>query len=364
MEINEDDEEELGFSRNYFLAKELGGGSTKKSTRKISDIDVVDEQELRAAVANIEPKHEREIESLLNGYKSSYSKWVFDLRCGFGLLMYGFGSKKGLIEDFVSTALTKYSVVVINGYLQYVNIKQVMTALAEVWWEQLKSKRRTPSKILPKVQQPFSSKSIEDLLAFLDCPHENGSDSFVCVVVHNIDGPGLRDSDSQQYLARMASCSNIRIVASIDHVNAPLLWDKQIVHSQFNWCWYHVPTFAPYKVEGILYPLILAHGGTAPSAKAAALVLHSLTPNARSVFKILIEYKLSHPDEEGMPVDNLYSTSRERFLVSSQVTLNSHLTEFKDHELVKIKRNSDGQDCLYVPLATDSLQKLLQEINQ
>lgn len=46
-------------------------------------------------------------------------------RCGFGLLMYGFGSKKALIEDFASTALTEYSVIVINGYLQSVNLKQV-----------------------------------------------------------------------------------------------------------------------------------------------------------------------------------------------------------------------------------------------
>lgn len=42
--------------------------------------------------------------------------------------MYGFGSKKALIEDFVSTALTDYSVVVVNGYLLSVNIKQVLVA--------------------------------------------------------------------------------------------------------------------------------------------------------------------------------------------------------------------------------------------
>lgn len=39
--------------------------------------------------------------------------------------MYGFGSKKALIEDFASEALTEHSVVVINGYLQSINIKQV-----------------------------------------------------------------------------------------------------------------------------------------------------------------------------------------------------------------------------------------------
>lgn len=39
------DEEEFGFSRNYFLAKE-SGGSSKKGARRISDINVVDEQVL------------------------------------------------------------------------------------------------------------------------------------------------------------------------------------------------------------------------------------------------------------------------------------------------------------------------------
>lgn len=355
-----EDEDEFGFSRNYFLAKELAG-SSKKSSRKISDINIAEEQELRAAVSKIEAKHEKEILSLINSYKSLYSKWVFELRCGFGLLMYGFGSKKALIEDFASTALNEWAVVVINGYLQSINIKQVAIALAEMLWNQLKNKRSLGN--LPEVQQPFSSLSMHDLIVFLDGPHVEENDCFVCVVIHNIDGTGLRDSETQQYLARIASCSHIRVVASIDHVNSPLLWDKKMVHTQFNWCWYHVPTFAPYKVEGIFSPLILAHGGTAQTTKTAALVLQSLTPNAQSVFKVLAEHQLAHPDEEGMPASNLYTVCRERFLVSSQLTLNSHLTEFKDHELVKTRRRSDGQDCLYIPLTTDALEKLIIDNN-
>lgn len=145
----------------------------------------------------------------------------------------------------------------------------------------------------------------------------------------------------------------------------------------------------------MFYPLILAHGGSAQSVKTASIVLQSLTPNAQSVFKVLAEYQLSHPDEEGksyiyfqhvsfflllllflyikvslhysftgMPINNLYTICRERFLVSSQVTLNSHLTEFKDHELVKTRRHSDGQDCLYIPLTRDALEKVVQEISQ
>ncbi|KAF7129385.1 hypothetical protein RHSIM_Rhsim10G0028600 [Rhododendron simsii] len=347
MDINDADDEEFGFSRNYFLSKELGS-SGKKSTHKLSDINPVDEQELREAIANIEPKHESEIASLMNSYRSLYSKWAFELRHVLTLLLVDLFCQCKTLEDFASATLTEYGVLVINGYLQSINLKQMLIALAELLWGQLKTQRRTPSGNSSKVQQPFNSRSVDDLLAFLDGPQVEGDECLVCVVIHNIDGPGLRDLETQQYLARIAACSNICVVASIDHVNAPLLWDKKMVHTQFNWCWYHVPTFAPYKVEATFYPLILTHGGTTQSVKTASIVLQSLTPNAQNVIIF----------------NNLYTICRERFLVSSQVTLNSHLTEFKDHELVKIRRHSDGQDCLYIPLATEALEKLILEISQ
>ncbi|WOL02787.1 hypothetical protein Cni_G11506 [Canna indica] len=339
----EDEDDEFTLSRNYFLAKETGSSSKKRSARKLSDINIVDEQVLQTAISEILPKHEKEIGHLLKTYKDLYSKWLFELRCGFGLLLYGFGSKKVLLEDFASTTLTDYETVVINGYLPSVNIKQVLITLAEVLSDQLKHKSSTRNK--SRSEHPFSSQSVEDLLSYLNVQISHDKDCFVCVVIHNIDGPSLRDSESQQYLARLASCSQVRIVASIDQVNAPLLWDKKMVHTQFNWCWYHVPTFAPYNVEGKFSPLILVNCGNAQTKRSALVVLRSLTPNAQS-----------------MPISTLYTKCRERFLVSNQITLNAHLTEFKDHELVKMRRHSDGQDCSYIPLPSEALAKLLEEL--
>jgi origin recognition complex subunit 2 len=114
---------------------------------------------LHASLAEIPPKHEEEVEALARSYKEQYHKWLFELRfrpknlqhkcnlgntlaksccklervidelfhcrCGFGLLMYGFGSKKQLLEDFASTTLTDFTVIVINGYLPSINLKQV-----------------------------------------------------------------------------------------------------------------------------------------------------------------------------------------------------------------------------------------------
>ena len=43
MDPKDGDDDEFGFSRNYFLAKEIGG-SVKKSSHKLSDINLVDEE--------------------------------------------------------------------------------------------------------------------------------------------------------------------------------------------------------------------------------------------------------------------------------------------------------------------------------
>ncbi|KAJ1687242.1 hypothetical protein LUZ63_018632 [Rhynchospora breviuscula] len=361
-EEEDEEEEELAFSRNYFLAKEVGSASGKRSAaRKVSEINLVDEQLLRASLSELPTKHEKEIGSLLESYKGLYSNWLFELRCGFGLLMYGFGSKKALLEDFASSTLTSYTVVVINGYLASVNLKQVMTTIAEILWEHYKCKAKTSTGKKQQTQLPNGLKSVDDIVTFIVDISDDCNCS-VCLLIHNIDGPALRDPDSQQHLARVSCCSCICLVASIDHVNAPLLWDKKMVYTQFKWSWHHVPTFVPYKVEGLFNPLILFSSGHVQTTKTALVVLQSLTPNAQSVFRVLAEFQLDNEKEEGMHVSELYTKCREQFLVSSQVTLNAHLTEFKDHKLVKMKRHSDGQDCLHIPLPTNALEKLLQEL--
>lgn len=55
--------------------------------------------------------------------------------------MYGFGSKKALLEDFASTALVYYTVFVVNGYLQTISIKQV--TLLQMYSSDCSSKKET-----------------------------------------------------------------------------------------------------------------------------------------------------------------------------------------------------------------------------
>lgn len=49
-----------------------------------------------------------------------------------------------------------------------------------------------------------------------------GPDLHVYLLIHNIDGPMLRGEKTQSALGHLASLPNLHLVASLDHINAPL----------------------------------------------------------------------------------------------------------------------------------------------
>jgi origin recognition complex subunit 2 len=57
----------------------------------------------------------------------------------------------------------------------------------------------------------------------------------------------------------------------------------------------------------------------------------------------------------GMSFKDLYRQSQDSFLVASESALRTHLTEFLDHHLVRIKRGHDGSDLLLIPIPKASL---------
>ena len=61
-------------------------------------------------------------------------------REGFSLLFYGFGSKKALLEDFAMECLTDGGVVVFNGYMHSMNIREILLKVASL----LRVPRYTP----------------------------------------------------------------------------------------------------------------------------------------------------------------------------------------------------------------------------
>ena len=182
------------------------------------------------------------------------------------------------------------------------------------------------------------------------------------IVLHNIDGQQLRSSEAQALLGELAAMPRVHLIASVDHVNAPLLWSKREA-ARFNWVWQEATTFAPYVIETAHLPQLLASKGEERHIRGAANVLRTLTPNARHIFRLLAEHQLSCPDEPGMSFHAFYTQCREQFLATSEMTLRSHLTEFVDHELTRTRRGSDGEDLVVIPFAADVLAQLLKEFD-
>jgi hypothetical protein len=99
---------------------------------------------------------------------------------------------------------------------------QVISTVAEIFWDQIKAKRKRQPGTRSQLSQAFPSQSTDDIISFLKNQTSDDVDDHVCLLIHNIDGPALRDAESQQCLAQLSCCPHVHIVASIDHVNAPL----------------------------------------------------------------------------------------------------------------------------------------------
>lgn len=60
--------------------------------------------------------------------------------------------------------------------------------------------------------------------------------------------PQLRNEDSQEALAELSASRYVHLVASMDHVNAPLMWDVRL-SEKFNWLFHKTHTYKPYVEE-------------------------------------------------------------------------------------------------------------------
>lgn len=61
-----------------------------------------------------------------------------------------------------------------------------------------------------------------DCLEVIEKILSNNPDDRLYLIIHNIDGIMLRSSKAQNVLASLAAIPNIRVIASVDHINAPL----------------------------------------------------------------------------------------------------------------------------------------------
>lgn len=149
--------------------------------------------------------HEKAIHQILDVYKTNYRKWMFLLDQGFSILLYGLGSKRSIIQSFQKSMLSKYDSVIVNGFFPGLTLKEILDDIA--------------NKLL-ELDLPLGNLNV--VVDLIEEEMEMRSNYHLFLLVHNIDGVVLRNDKTQTILSRLAKIKNVHMIASVDHINAPM----------------------------------------------------------------------------------------------------------------------------------------------
>lgn len=283
-------------------------------------------------------KFKDELKELFKDHQSMYSYWNRQLSNGFNIILHGVGSKRQLLEDYRKHSVIGEAQLVING--PSCSTQQLLITFNE---------------ILQQKRGGFKSQ-MEHCRSVCQCLTKGDGPNRLFIIVHNIEG--LQNSTGQQFLALLAKCPNVHMLASVDHVNSTLLWDHNLL-SQFNWLWYDCTTFISYHDDISSEAMLKSHTDPGHTIESVTNVINTLTSNAQKIFELVARQQLDQ-SKPNMAVQDCYRMCRERFLVSSEQALSAQLSEFKDHRLVTLSRTKDGSQELQITLNNHLLKQFLQ----
>ncbi|XP_056393160.1 origin recognition complex subunit 2 [Hyla sarda] len=329
----------------YFEAHSSSKVLTSDRTLQKLRTPKLDQETLRKLLDQYPSAFADDLQNLNVKHEALFHKWMLQLHLGFNIVLFGLGSKRNLIEKFRTTLLQDSLHIVINGFFPSITIKSILNSITE-----------------EALSHPGTFRSPLDQMNFIVQKFKEVPCLELYLLIHNLDSHMLRGDKSQQVLGQLASIPNIHLLASIDHINAPLMWD-QSKQSLYNWLWYETTTYSSYIEETSYENSLLVKRSGALALSSLTHVLRSLTPNARGIFRLLAEYQMANKDNPsytGLSFQDFYQQCREAFLVNSDLTLRAQLTEFRDHKLIRTKKGPDGVEYLIIPLDLGTLVDFLE----
>ena len=333
-------------------------------------------EQFRRAASSLE-----NVQQIEQEYKEDFNDWKFLLTTQNSLLLYGFGSKKCLLEAFIKDKLEKEGdVLSIDGFDREVRIESILDLLVDHFLDGNEPPEegnhdtftKTSSRVgvtLPSMIATLEIAQRATRIARSLAVKQKEQRRPLFLVLHNMDGPSLCSRDIQQALAALVAHSTIesgvnavRLIASIDHVNASaLLWDNGTA-ANFSFVWKEVHTYRPYVEELAVGTVQNDHKRHRSKKRQvddmedATLwnVLASLAPRHAEVVKILATLQ----SEDLKPVDHtaLLQNCKHKMTVTNDSTLRAYLAELKDHGIVEIGKDpSTGREWLRIPHSREKL---------
>ncbi|KAH7386650.1 origin recognition complex subunit 2-domain-containing protein [Phaeosphaeria sp. MPI-PUGE-AT-0046c] len=379
---------ELPPHEEYFYQNRPGGAKTSNNT--LSAQTLLNHDEFFQSMQTYHDRHEPEMQFLDKLHGRAYDQWIFELEEGFNVCLYGYGSKRVVVDRFTER-LYKYlaqhkaykgtkrnpKIAVINGYAAGITVKDVLTTIA--------------STIVPaNTKLPNQSSTLLDFLleTLTTIPPAHP----VPVIINSIDSQHLRKVTAPSMLARLAAHPAINLICTADTPNFSLLWDVGL-KTQYKFLFHDATTFAPYDAEIDVVESVnelLGRSGRRVGGKdGVGFVLRSLPENARKLFSMLIMEQLSlaiiedgdqgerqemangkgaqlkdivPQSTQGIEYRVLYHKAVQEFICSNEVGFRTLLKEFHDHQMIESRKDGMGTERLWVPFRQEELEGLAEEL--
>ena len=388
---------EIQYDADDFQKRRRGVKNASSSSSSSSSF--LFEDDLMMKVIQIETNnHQKEKERIKENLVSQFPLWFSALLRGHSILLYGYGSKKQIIEAFLDDGLDEaFPCIVVNGYHKAFQIKDLLN---EITCDILDYPKLTfPSSVVQCdfIQEYFiackngyprrkdrkwvhSFPNLEKYipkngLASMDVP------AHLFLAIHNIEKAGGSSQD-QTIFSLLASIPQIHLIASIDHIFASLSWDD-VIRTRYNWMCVRSPTYQPYFYETRFDTF--AENTSANREKCILQTLLALNGNSRSAFKALAKFQIANPKTKGMSFDDWFDVCFEELILSDPSvclsyllffisntnvffhsdhlkTLQGFIREYTDHEFVKKRRMKDGQEVYWVEATEETLKNIMSQI--
>ena len=380
-------EGDLPAEERYFFQNRPGPPRVSNST--LSGLKLLTHDEYFDQLRRYEDHHDPERSNLMKLHARSFPQWRFEMSEGFNICLYGWGSKRQLVNKYAEWLYSKSTpspkIVVVNGYTHKLSIRTVLNTIAAAAMGDV-----APSRV---GGQP--AERLETILSYFS---SNPSTHPIFIMINSVDAPSLRKPATQSLLARLAACSSIHMLATADTPSFLLRWDTSL-RDRFSFVFHDCTTFAAYDVEldvvDDVHELLSRKGRRIGGNQGVEFVLKSLPENARNLYRVLLTEILAiltdgvdneggqGSDDEGegegdasarwkkgpqaegeVGVDYkvLYQKASEEFICGNEMNFRILLKEFYDHQMIVSRKDATGTEVLGVPLGREEMEGVLEDL--
>lgn len=391
----------------YFFQNRAGNMKTSNNT--LSSLSLLSHEQYHQQMKTYKDPHASSIRVLHALHSRSFPQWNFEFSQSFNICLYGYGSKRHLVNSFAShlhslNPSSPPKIIVVNGYLPNLTIRQILTIIAGVAFESPPSS--TPTKLGTQPREIVTS-----ILAQITTSPPS---SPIHIFINSLDAPPLRRAPIPSLLALLAANPHVRVLATCDTPSFPLLWDAPS-REQYNFLFHDTTTYesyAPVEVGSVIDEVneLLGRSGRSIKGKeGVGFVLRSLPENARNLYRVLVAELLAGMDGDpahdhqkqddinddddilvsrrqdeagegrgvqgsrrngrataaaaaGIEYRTLYHKVVEDFICTSEMGFRALLQEFHDHRMIISRRDATGQEMLNVPFRREEMEAILEDL--